>query len=226
MLERQANPYAEGSCLIGFGDTNVVQIGRAIHWIREHHPEVGVLVLSQHIHAAGVVDLVSQRAFGYLLKDRVADVTEFADAVRHFETATAMVMIDIAIMMITMPFTNQPIWFHISISDRSISPSPVQSVGWLPDNRHLHELAHIPVALLRRAEAEIRRCTTRLLAERRMLRPDDPDRARLDPSLCVDHELHDDGSASGKDVAEQLTAFGMNVSPRPVTFTQILRRGT
>ena len=53
---------------------------QAAQWIREHHPDVGVLVLSQHIHAAGVVDLVSQRAFGYLLKDRVLDVGEFLDA--------------------------------------------------------------------------------------------------------------------------------------------------
>jgi len=48
-------------------------------WVREHHPEVGVLMLSQHVHG-GVVDLVSQRGFGYLLKDRVLDVAEFLDA--------------------------------------------------------------------------------------------------------------------------------------------------
>ena len=53
---------------------------QAAQWIREHHPDVGVLVLSQHIHAAGVVDLVSQRGFGYLLKDRVLDVGDFLDA--------------------------------------------------------------------------------------------------------------------------------------------------
>jgi len=53
---------------------------QAARWIREHHPDVGVLVLSQHIHASGVVDLVSQRGFGYLLKDRVLDVDEFLDA--------------------------------------------------------------------------------------------------------------------------------------------------
>jgi DNA-binding NarL/FixJ family response regulator len=53
---------------------------QAARWIREHHPDVGVLVLSQHIHAAGVVDLASQRGFGYLLKDRVLDVEEFLDA--------------------------------------------------------------------------------------------------------------------------------------------------
>ena len=48
-------------------------------WVREHHPEAGVLMLSQHIHG-GVVDLVSQRGFGYLLKDRVLDVEEFLAA--------------------------------------------------------------------------------------------------------------------------------------------------
>jgi len=53
---------------------------QAAQWIRKNHPDVGVLVLSQHIHAAGVVDLVSQRGFGYLLKDRVLDVGDFLDA--------------------------------------------------------------------------------------------------------------------------------------------------
>ncbi|MGH3457606.1 response regulator transcription factor [Aeromicrobium sp.] len=53
---------------------------QASHWIRDNHPGVGVLVLSQHVHAAGVVDLVSQRGFGYLLKDRVLDVAEFLEA--------------------------------------------------------------------------------------------------------------------------------------------------
>ncbi len=48
-------------------------------WVREQHPSVGVLVLSQHVHG-GVVDLVSQRGFGYLLKDRVLDVEEFLAA--------------------------------------------------------------------------------------------------------------------------------------------------
>ncbi len=53
---------------------------RAAKWIREHHPGVAVLVLSQHIETAGVVALMTQRGFGYLLKDRVLDVAEFLDA--------------------------------------------------------------------------------------------------------------------------------------------------
>jgi DNA-binding NarL/FixJ family response regulator len=55
-------------------------------WARDQHPEVGVLLLSQHVHG-GVVDLVSRTSspggFGYLLKDRVLDVTEFLAAAQR-----------------------------------------------------------------------------------------------------------------------------------------------
>jgi DNA-binding NarL/FixJ family response regulator len=53
---------------------------RAARWIRDAHPEIGVLVLSQHVEAAGAVGLVSQGGFGYLLKDRVLDVSDFLEA--------------------------------------------------------------------------------------------------------------------------------------------------
>ncbi|HEY1358637.1 MAG TPA: response regulator transcription factor [Thermoleophilaceae bacterium] len=53
---------------------------RAAEWIRDAHPGVAVLVLSQHVESAGAVGLVSQGGFGYLLKDRVLDVAEFLDA--------------------------------------------------------------------------------------------------------------------------------------------------
>jgi DNA-binding NarL/FixJ family response regulator len=52
----------------------------AARWIRESHPRVGVLILSQHVETAGVVGLVAQGGFGYLLKDRVLDRDEFLDA--------------------------------------------------------------------------------------------------------------------------------------------------
>ena len=53
---------------------------RAARWIRDAHPQIGVLVLSQHVEAAGAVGLVSQGGFGYLLKDRVLDVADFLEA--------------------------------------------------------------------------------------------------------------------------------------------------
>lgn len=49
-------------------------------WIRDAHPETGVLVLSQHIETSGAVDLVSRGGFGYLLKDRVLEVGDFLAA--------------------------------------------------------------------------------------------------------------------------------------------------
>jgi DNA-binding NarL/FixJ family response regulator len=50
---------------------------RAAREIKDGHPEVGVLVLSQHIETAHAVDLVGRPGFGYLLKDRVLEVEEF-----------------------------------------------------------------------------------------------------------------------------------------------------
>jgi DNA-binding NarL/FixJ family response regulator len=53
--------------------------------IRSSHPSVAVLVLSQHLEASYMLELVGEDAsgVGYLLKDRVRDVAEFVDAVER-----------------------------------------------------------------------------------------------------------------------------------------------
>ena len=58
---------------------------RAAQEIREKHPTCGVLVLSQYVEATYAMELLADSAegVGYLLKDRVSDVNEFADAVRR-----------------------------------------------------------------------------------------------------------------------------------------------
>jgi DNA-binding NarL/FixJ family response regulator/class 3 adenylate cyclase len=58
---------------------------RAAQEIREAHPGVGVLVLSQYVEPAYAMELLAESAegVGYLLKDRVSDVDEFAAAVRR-----------------------------------------------------------------------------------------------------------------------------------------------
>jgi DNA-binding NarL/FixJ family response regulator len=53
---------------------------RAAGEIKRTHPEIGVLVLSQHIETTHAVELVTLGGFGYLLKDRVLDVGEFLAA--------------------------------------------------------------------------------------------------------------------------------------------------
>ena len=58
---------------------------RAAHQIRADHPGVGVLVLSQYVEEAYALELLSESTerTGYLLKDRVADIDTFTDAVRR-----------------------------------------------------------------------------------------------------------------------------------------------
>jgi DNA-binding NarL/FixJ family response regulator len=53
--------------------------------IRERHPDVGVLLLSQYVESGYALELLqgSAEGVGYLLKDRVSDVKEFAAAVKR-----------------------------------------------------------------------------------------------------------------------------------------------
>jgi DNA-binding NarL/FixJ family response regulator len=64
----------------GQGDEGIVAAAR----LREEDPTVGVLVLSQHIESAAAVLLLENNptAVGYLLKERVSDLDDFARACR------------------------------------------------------------------------------------------------------------------------------------------------
>ena len=65
----------------GFSDEGL----RAAVELRRRHPDVGVLVLSQYVEEPAAQELLATGAsgIGYLLKDRVADVSDFIDAVRR-----------------------------------------------------------------------------------------------------------------------------------------------
>jgi DNA-binding NarL/FixJ family response regulator len=58
---------------------------RAAREIRARHPDIGVLVLSQYARPSYAFELLSDNAerVGYLLKDRVGDLAEIADAVHR-----------------------------------------------------------------------------------------------------------------------------------------------
>ena len=58
---------------------------RAAKEIRTRFPEVAVLVLSQYVRPSYALELLEESAerIGYLLKDRVSDVHELADAIRR-----------------------------------------------------------------------------------------------------------------------------------------------
>lgn len=56
---------------------------RAARTIRSRWPQIGILVLSQYVEESYATDLLAEgtAGLGYLLKDRIADVSEFLDAV-------------------------------------------------------------------------------------------------------------------------------------------------
>jgi DNA-binding NarL/FixJ family response regulator len=70
---------------------------RAAKEIRTRYPGTGVLLLSQDLVPAYARELLeaSDRGVGYLLKDRVADMKEFAEAIRRI--AAGEVVLDAGI---------------------------------------------------------------------------------------------------------------------------------
>jgi DNA-binding NarL/FixJ family response regulator len=57
---------------------------RAAQAIRERHPQVGIVVLSQHVETGVAARVLAEHParLGYLLKDRVTDVAEFVGTLR------------------------------------------------------------------------------------------------------------------------------------------------
>ena len=86
-LLRAASEHKPDVCVVDvrmpptFTDEGV----RAALVLRRELPSVGVLVFSQYVEERYAVDLIAgdTRGVGYLLKDRVADVAEFLDALRR-----------------------------------------------------------------------------------------------------------------------------------------------
>ncbi|TMB88739.1 MAG: response regulator transcription factor [Chloroflexi bacterium] len=61
--------------------------------IRKRHPTVGVLVLSQHVETYYAMQLLGGGAsgVGYLLKERLSDVREVADAIRQVAAGRSVI---------------------------------------------------------------------------------------------------------------------------------------
>jgi DNA-binding NarL/FixJ family response regulator len=71
---------------------------RAAVELRRQRPDTGVLVLSQYCEERLAVDLIGDRAegVGYLLKERVGDVEEFAELVRRVAAGETVIDPEIA----------------------------------------------------------------------------------------------------------------------------------
>ncbi|MFF4888816.1 response regulator transcription factor [Micromonospora chersina] len=79
---------------------------RAAVSLRAERPDLAVVVLSQHVqsgYAAALLDSGDGRGVGYLLKDRVADVVEFADTLRRVAAGGTAVDPDVVRHLLRRP---------------------------------------------------------------------------------------------------------------------------
>jgi DNA-binding NarL/FixJ family response regulator len=94
---------------------------KAAQKIRAHHPDVGVLVLSQHVELGLAARLLAENAagMGYLLKDRITDLDEFAAAIRRVGAGGSA--LDPAIVSQLMGRRrNDDVLEHITIREREV----------------------------------------------------------------------------------------------------------
>jgi DNA-binding NarL/FixJ family response regulator len=76
---------------------------QAAQAIKRDHPGVGVLVFSQYIEASSAAELFAgaRGGVGYLLKDRVADVGEFIDAVGQVARGGTVLDLEVVRQLLT-----------------------------------------------------------------------------------------------------------------------------
>ncbi len=79
--------------------------------IREAQPGIGILVLSQYLEDRYALELVrgDARGVGYLLKDRVGDLTVFTDAVRRVAAGGSALDPDVVQRMVDRPRAEGPL---------------------------------------------------------------------------------------------------------------------
>ncbi len=84
---------------------------RAAMQIRTTQPEVGVLVLSQFVEASYALDLIGDDAagVGYLLKDRVADLATFTEAIRRVAGGGSVLDPEVVAQMLGRHRRNDPL---------------------------------------------------------------------------------------------------------------------
>jgi DNA-binding NarL/FixJ family response regulator len=84
---------------------------RAALMLRQEFPELGILLLSQYVEERYLAQLLSDggAGVGYLLKDRVADVERFADAVQRVATGGSVLDPEIVALMLGRRRTEGPL---------------------------------------------------------------------------------------------------------------------
>ena len=122
---------------------------RAAAEIRERFPETGVLVLSADIEEGAAMDLLAESAegLGYLLKDRVADVERFVEAVRRVAEGGSALDPEVVSRLLGRQRRDDPL--------ASISPREREVLQLMAEGRSNHAIAEQLVITERAVEKHV-----------------------------------------------------------------------
>ena len=79
--------------------------------IRRRWPGTAVIVLSQHVETEHLFELLAgdPRGIGYVLKERVADLAQFTDAIRRVAAGESVIDPQVVSRLVTRPRRNSPL---------------------------------------------------------------------------------------------------------------------
>jgi DNA-binding NarL/FixJ family response regulator len=122
---------------------------RAALQIRERHPCTGVLVLSAYVEERYAMDLIAEGAqgIGYLLKDRVADVSRFTEAVRRVGEGGSALDPEVVAQLLGRARRDDPL--------HEITPREREVLGLMAEGRSNHAIAEALVITERAVEKHV-----------------------------------------------------------------------
>ena len=122
---------------------------RAARRIRAEHPDTAVLVLSQYVEEAYALDLLSESTerTGYLLKDRIADVESFTDAVRRVARGGSALDPEVVALLLGRRRRTDPL--------AALTPREREVLGLMAEGRSNSAMADILVVSERAVEKHV-----------------------------------------------------------------------
>jgi DNA-binding NarL/FixJ family response regulator len=122
---------------------------RAAMHIRSTQPDVGVLVLSQFVEEAYALDLIGDDAagVGYLLKDRVADVSAFTDAILRVSRGGSALDPEVVAQMLGRPRRKDPL--------AKLSPREREVLTLMAEGRTNRAIAEVLVVSVHAVEKHV-----------------------------------------------------------------------
>ena len=108
---------------------------RAALEIRRRWPGTAVIVLSQHVETEHLFELLAgdPRGIGYVLKERVADITQFTDAIRRVSSGESVIDPQVVSRLVARPRRDSPLQ---TLTERELAVLALMAEG-----RSIHAIA-------------------------------------------------------------------------------------